>query len=128
MTGNGRTSTDNAAKVHRLTVQTSVEEIARFLQENLGQRLTAFIAETKDVKQVGRWAKGEHTPRLEAEQRLRAAHQVFQLIQEVEGVHTARAWMIGMNPELDDDSPAEAIAAGRMKDAVIAARLYVEGE
>ncbi|MEK8172294.1 hypothetical protein NKH77_32555 [Streptomyces sp. M19] len=35
-----------------------IAEIARFLQDNLGQRLTARIAHISDPKQVGRWASG----------------------------------------------------------------------
>ena len=45
----------------------------RFLQDNLGQRLTARITNINDPRQVGKWASGDSVPRQEAEDRLRAA-------------------------------------------------------
>ncbi len=35
--------------------------------------------------------------------------------------------MIGMNPQLDDEAPAQCIADGRMRDVMVAARAYVDG-
>lgn len=70
---------------------------------------------------------GRHHPRHESEERLRAALQVFQLIQDAESLYTARAWMIGMNPQLEDEAPAQCIADGRMRDVMVAARAYVDG-
>jgi lysophospholipase L1-like esterase len=112
---------------HQKTVQFGINDIAQFLQETLGQKLVAFIAGTADVKAVGRWAKGERTPRIEAEKRLRVAFQIFHLLQEEESPHTVRAWLVGVNPQLDNESPAEAIREGRLKDAVVAAEAYVSG-
>ncbi|KOU54207.1 hypothetical protein [Streptomyces sp. WM6378] len=117
----------SAERAHAATVRTSTADIARFLQDNLGQRLTARIAGISDTKQVGRWASGDITPRHEAEARLRAAIQVFHLIQDAESVYTARAWMIGMNPQLADEAPAQCIADGRWRDVMVAARAYVDG-
>ncbi|MFJ8162139.1 XRE family transcriptional regulator [Streptomyces sp. NPDC096136] len=120
-------SVASAERAHVTTVRMHISEIARFLQDNLGQRLTARIANINDPKQVGKWASGDTNPRPESEQRLRAALQVFQLIQDAESLYTARAWMIGMNPQLDDEAPAQCIADGRMRDVMVAARAYVDG-
>ncbi|MEU8777109.1 XRE family transcriptional regulator [Streptomyces sp. NPDC048606] len=120
-------STHSAERAHAITVRMHISEIARFLQHNLGQRLTARIANINDPKQVGKWAAGDSTPRPESEQRLRAALQVLQLIQDAESLYTARAWMIGMNPQLEDEAPAQCIADGRMRDVMVAARAYVDG-
>ena len=38
-----------------------------------------------------------------------------------------KAWFIGLNPQLDDESPAEAIREGRLKEAMSAARAFVAG-
>jgi hypothetical protein len=113
---------------HAETVQTSVADIARFLQENFGQRLAAFIAGIEDPKQVGKWCAGQNSPRIDSELRLRAAYQVFRMIALRENPHTARAWMIGMNPQLEDDSPVQAIAEDRHKDVMGAARSYIKGD
>ncbi|MGW7313126.1 XRE family transcriptional regulator [Streptomyces sp. NPDC054865] len=117
----------SAGLAHATTVRMHISEIARFLQDNLGQRLTARIAGISDPKQVGKWASGNTTPRPDSEEQLRAALQVFQLIQYAESVYTARAWMIGMNPQLEDEAPALCIAAGRRRDVMVAARAYVDG-
>lgn len=115
-----------AERAHAATVRMSTADIARFLQDNLGQRLTARITNISDPRQISKWAAGT-TPRQDAEDRLRAALQVFQLIQDAESFHTARAWLIGMNPLLEDESPITVIADGRFRDVMIAARAYVDG-
>ncbi|MET7935347.1 XRE family transcriptional regulator [Streptomyces sp. NPDC005322] len=119
---------DTETAAHADMVQTSIADIARFLQENFGQRLTAFIASIEDPKQVGKWCSGHNSPRIDSELRLRAAYQVFQMITRAENCHTARAWMIGMNPQLEDDSPVQAIADDRHKDVMAAARSYIKGD
>jgi hypothetical protein len=56
-----------------------------------------------------------------------AAHRTFRLIADVEGEAIARAWMIGMNPHLNDRAPLLAIRDGHGKDAEVAARAYLNG-
>ncbi|WP_326783545.1 XRE family transcriptional regulator [Streptomyces sp. NBC_00151] len=112
-------------RAHIVAVSTTIADIARFLQDNLGQRLTARIAGISDPKQVGRWATGAAAPRAAAEARLRDAIQIFNVIQQSESVYIARAWMIGMNPQLEDMAPAQCIADGHARDVMVAARAYV---
>lgn len=116
-----------ASDAHERAVSFEIKDVARYLQEALGQRLVAFMAEVSDSKQVGRWAQGTQAPREEAERRLRAAFQIFHFLLAEESPHVIRAWFIGMNPQLDDDSPAEAIRDGRLKEALAAARAFVAG-
>lgn len=127
----GRTSMpavrERAGEAYRRTVETEIESIARFLEEALGRNLVAYICGVSDSKAVGRWAKGERSPRRDAEERLRAAYQIFQLLQEEESPHTVRAWFIGLNPQLDDESPAAVLREGRLRDVVVAARSYIAG-
>ena len=104
-----------------------VKDVAQYLQEALGQKLVAYIAGVSDSKQVGRWAQGTQVPRDEPERRLRAAFQIFHLLLTEESPHVIRAWFIGMNPQLDDDSPAEVIRDGRVKEALAAAKAFVAG-
>lgn len=56
-----------------------------------------------------------------------AAVDAYVLIQSVEGQHVARAWMIGMNPHLNDLSPILAIQGGHGRDVLVAARVYLGG-
>jgi hypothetical protein len=114
-------------EAHARSVQLGIADVAGFLREMLGPRLTALIAGTKDPSAVAHWAAGDRTPRPDPERRLRAAFQVFHLVQSVESPHVARAWFIGMNPQLDDLSPAEALAEDRLREVMAAARAFVSG-
>lgn len=55
------------------------------------------------------------------------AAQIIQQLADREDQHTARAWMIGMNPHLDDQAPILAIAEGRADEVRAAARAYLNG-
>ncbi|GAA1419078.1 hypothetical protein GCM10009640_06150 [Agrococcus citreus] len=101
-------------------------DITRFLSEHLGRQLLAFIV-ASDVTTIDRWARGNNKPRLQHEQRLRNTYSVFQEIARVEAPATVRAWFMGMNPQLDDHSPAEALADDRAREVLAAARAFVQG-
>jgi len=116
-----------SADAHRKQVEFAIADIAEFLQETLGQKLVAYIAGISDAKTVGQWIKGSQAPRHDSEVRLRTAFQIFHLLQDEESPHTVRAWMIGMNPQLDDVSPAEALHDGQLKDVLVAAKAYISG-
>ena len=98
--------------------------VAAYLQEVLGQRLTAVIAGVTDAKAVGKWAKGGRKPQGDVERRLRNAYQVAQIVVQTESPETVRAWFIGMNPELDDQPPALVIADDPLR-VLQAARIFV---
>lgn len=114
-------------EAHRQTTETSIEQITAFLEEVLGRKLVAALAGVADPKAVGRWASGERAPRAAAEERLRVAYQVFRLLLAEESKHTIRAWFIGLNPQLNDESPVMVIRAGRFQEVMVAAKAYVSG-
>lgn len=116
-----------ATEAHQRAVSVDIAGIARYLQETLGQKLVAYTTGLADPKGVGHWARGAQAPRPGAEAKLRAAYQVFHLLLAEDSAHVVRAWFIGMNPQLDDDSPAEAIREGRLKEVLAAARAFVSG-
>jgi len=117
---------DGATRAHARAVQDSIPHMATFLRDHLGAALLSVIAGV-DVRTVNRWASGEVAPRDPAERRLRATYQVYGLLAEQEAPATIRAWFIGMNPQLDDTSPAEAIANDEYRSAMTAARAFVTG-
>jgi hypothetical protein len=83
-----------------------VAAIAGYLQDVLGQRLAAVVAGVSDAKAVGKWARGQRRPHPETEARLRDAYLVVELLLREESTATVRAWLLGMNPDLDDQAPA----------------------
>ena len=102
--------------------------MAAFLQDALGQKLAAFMVGVDDPKTVGKWAAEKHVPRdLEVERKLRDAYLVFRLLLTKESPYTVRAWFVGLNPQLDDESPATAIRDGRTRDVLVAARAFLAG-
>lgn len=121
------TTRSATSEAHQKAVVFEVKDIARYLQETLGQKLVAYMAGVVDPKRVGRWAQGQQAPRADAERRLRAAFQIFHLLIAQDSAHVVRAWFIGMNPQLGDDSPAEAIHDGRLKETLAAAKAFVSG-
>jgi hypothetical protein len=122
----GYGASDILEQVHQQAVRTPVPEVADALQRVLTGRLVAYIAGVKDAKTVARWATGEISEvRLESERRLRTAYEVMTLLLRFDGPGTVRAWFIGMNPHLGDDSPADAIHEGRYQEALNAARSFV---
>jgi hypothetical protein len=116
-----------STEAHRTTVESSVADIAAFLQDVLGQKLVAYLVGVQDPKTIGRWAKGTLPQDSDSEARLRGAYQVFRLLMTQESPHTVRAWFVGLNPQLDDESPATAIGEGRMKDVMVAAKAFLAG-
>lgn len=118
---------DALSTAHRTTVESTPSDKAAYLQDVLGQRLVAHMVGVADPRTVGRWAKGETGPRGANEQRLSDAYHIFRLLLTQESPHTVRAWFVGLNPQLDDESPAEAIREGRSRDVLVAAKAFLAG-
>ncbi len=114
-------------EAHRRVTESSIQQITQYLDEVLGRKLVATLAGVKDQKAVARWAAGERAPRTAAEERLRAGYQIFRLLMAAEAPHTVRAWFIGLNPQLHDESPILVLREGRFQEAMVAARAYIAG-
>lgn len=117
-------------EVYRASVVTPLNEIARTLEQVLSRRLTAVIVGVKDGKTIAHWASGdtEEIRNQETAQRLRTTYQiVLLLLQSQDSQQTVKAWFIGLNPQLGDVSPAEAIRSGLLQETLAAARAFVIG-
>jgi hypothetical protein len=115
-------------EAHRKAILSPVADAADFLQDLLSRRLVAYIANVKDAKTVSRWAKGEGGAiRYESEQRLRTAYEIALLLRVFDSPRVIKAWFIGLNPQLGDESPADSIREGRLQEALAAARAFVTG-
>ncbi|HET8626220.1 MAG TPA: hypothetical protein VFL91_02315 [Thermomicrobiales bacterium] len=117
-----------AEQAHNLSTRVTIQEAARSLQDLLSRRLTAYMLGVKDAKTITRWASGEVTTiRYESEERLRCAYEIVQLLTQFDTRQIVRAWFIGLNPQLGDVSPAQAIRDGQLKEALGAARAFIAG-
>ena len=114
-----------AREAHRKAVETTFADIVKTLVEALGRTLVAFIGDV-DRKTVDRWADGQQ-PRTASETRVRTAFQVYQLLLSRDSEHTVRAWFIGLNPQLDDTSPAQALHDDQIRDVIVAAKSFTLG-
>lgn len=103
-------ATTKEQAVHGQAARLPIAAIARYVEDVLGQRLTAVVVGTSDAKAVSKWAGGKRSPNPDAERNLRHAFHVVQLLMQSESAETVRAWFIGMNPDLDDTAPALVLA------------------
>lgn len=114
-----------ATSAHRRSVEIDDQDLVQALVNKLGTTLLSFMVD-RDASTISRWKGGRPIP-AESSRRLRATFQVFQLLEAEESDHTIRAWFMGMNPQLDDLSPAETIRNGALRDVMAAARAFASG-
>lgn len=115
-----------AQTAYRESVQTSIQDVAKLLQDSLGQKLVAHMLNVSPDT-VGKWAAGETAPRAANEAQLRGIFRIFQLLLTGDSIHTIRAWFVGLNPQLDEISPAVAIKEGNLPEVMIAAKAFLAG-
>jgi hypothetical protein len=117
-------ATESRRSAHRDASRTSIAEVAAYLQAVLGPTLAAITLGIKDGKAIGQWAKAQRQPRPAQEKALLETYQVVNYLAAVEQPDVIRAWFMGMNPDLDDQSPAltmrrDPIAVLRAADAFV---------
>lgn len=94
------------------------EVLVKELRELIGVRLVAIIAGVRETRAVHDWAEGTRTIRNpEVLPRLRLAYQAARLVADAESAPVAQAWMQGLNPILDDRSPAMLLRVGEVEEA-----------
>jgi hypothetical protein len=108
------------------------QDVVKELRDLLGARLVAYIARVGETRAIHEWAEGKRTPRGETlEPRLRLALRVAKLIADCESAEVAQSWFQGLNPQLDDRSPARLLREGDPADVgqeiLAAARAFVVG-
>lgn len=111
--------------VYRKALTDSLSTVATELIDLLGPTLTAALTGVKDRKQPYRWASQASTPRHETENRLRIAYRIVLFLREAENDHVIRAWFIGGNPNLNEDTPITAVREGRDLEVIAAAQHFV---
>lgn len=90
----------------------SIREIATYLQDTVGQRVSAAIAGLADAKQIGRYTREDGPqPHAATERRLREGYKVVRMLVDAYDDETAKAWLFGTNTRLDDQAPIEVLGA-----------------
>ncbi|MGH9057544.1 MAG: hypothetical protein ACRDYY_17045 [Acidimicrobiales bacterium] len=85
------------------------------LRQLLGVRLVAYIAGVSETRAVHQWASGSREIRdHEVADRVRLVYQVTQLLVSRDSDKVAQAWFQGLNPKLDDHSPARLLREGKL--------------
>jgi hypothetical protein len=104
-----------------------VREIVRRLNGSLGATLVAALTGASDAMTAREWARHDGPePGPDASKLLFFAHDVWRMVAEAEGEVVARAWFIGANPWLDDDTAVNAIRVGRLVAVAGAARALAQ--
>ena len=99
-------------EAHSKAVRASFPEVAAALRALLGARLVAYLGSVRETRAVNQWADGSREPSAEVQQRLRVALQIALTIAASESEQIAQAWFQGLNPQLDDRSPARLLREG----------------
>ncbi|WP_182347852.1 hypothetical protein [Tomitella gaofuii] len=103
----------------------STAELVTALRDLLGAKLVAYLGGVRETRAVRQWADGERelSSPIVAE-RLRISYRAARMITARDSREVAQAWFQGLNPTLDDRSPARLLRDGDLEDsgrAVLAA-------
>ncbi|MBI5242727.1 MAG: hypothetical protein HY922_03455 [Elusimicrobia bacterium] len=94
-------------KIEREAVQSDISQIALYLQNNIGQKMTAYLSGLKDAKMVGQWVAKKTRPKSDiVDARLREAFKAAHILVQAFGQQTAKAWFVGTNSRLGGQAPA----------------------
>jgi hypothetical protein len=118
-------------EAHDHTARIPFAAAAKELRDLLGPKLVAYIADVQETRAVHEWAEGAREARDPIPRRLRLALQVAILIARQDSPGVAQAWFQGLNPQLDDRSPARLLREGDLDEVgpqvLSAARAFVSG-
>ncbi|MBV9322863.1 MAG: hypothetical protein JO352_03625 [Chloroflexi bacterium] len=109
---------------HDRAIRATFPEVVAQLRSILGAKLCAYVGSVKETRAVNEWADGSRVPSDDTQQRLRLALRIALAISDTDGPEVTRAWFQGLNPQLDDHSPARLLREGDLTEvgpAVIAA-------
>jgi hypothetical protein len=116
---------------HTRAVRATFPEVVSELRDILGARLVAYLGSVKETRAVRQWAEGERAPSEEVRNRLRLALQVALSLAADESREISQAWFQGLNPQLEDRSPARLLREGELEEVgpavIAAARAFLIG-
>ncbi|GAA4475320.1 hypothetical protein GCM10023094_12570 [Rhodococcus olei] len=87
------------------------------LRDLLGAKLVAYLGGVKETRAVRQWADGTRSIASATDlERLRIAYRAARMITESDSPEVAQVWFLGLNPALDDRSPAWLLREGDLDD------------
>lgn len=105
-----------------------IREIVRNLNNVLGATLVTALAGVTNLEEPIIWTiPGGPKPSQASTRRLILAHQEFNRISQKEGDDVARAFFIGGNPELGEDTPITALYEDRLSEFGAAVDVFLGG-
>jgi hypothetical protein len=118
-------------EAHQHAMRVPFSDVAGELRELLGARLAAYLGGVSETRAVRQWAEGERAPGEQTQQRLRVGLQVALMLNQSDGPEVTQAWFQGLNPQLEDRSPARLLRDGDLQEAgpavIAAARAFLVG-
>lgn len=99
---------------------------AAHLQTIIGQRLTAYGVGVQTPKIVGQWADGAPILTIGAATRLHDLHKIVTILEKQYDPETIRAWLMGMNSDMQDRAPIEVVREGEGVEAIYAAAAFLD--
>jgi len=112
-------------QAHARAVESEITPAVKSLVETLGKGLLAVIV-NRDVKTITRWTSGQGPNGDEERRRVIDTLQIVELLLVEDSPSVVRSWFMGMNPQLDDENPAEVLAEGRAREVMAAARAFAD--
>lgn len=100
-------------RAHAQATRLDASVLVKELRDILGAKLVAYLGGVGETRAVRQWAEGTRAIQDPTdERRLRVAYQVATLIIEADSAEVAQAWFQGLNPLLEDRSPARLLREG----------------
>ena len=117
---------------HERAMRESFQAVVTQLRDLLTPRLVAYLAGVRETRAVHQWADGTRDVKSgDAEDRLRLALQLAIVLNESDAPRVVQAWFQGLNPHLDDRSPARLLREGDLDEVgplvLAAARAFQVG-
>lgn len=94
------------------SIRESFESIVEELRTKIGTKLVAYIVGVNETRAVREWAEGKRVPSSDTQDKIRFLFRIVNELERSEGLSIVSPWLQGMNPHLDDRSPARVLREG----------------
>jgi len=87
----------------------TLPQVVERLTNELGAKLVAYIGSVAETRAVRQWmieGSNHRKPKGDTPNRLRESLTITLMLRSRDSKATVQAWLMGLNPQLDDQSPA----------------------